>query len=31
MREQERIAIQHPLEIHAIVDLLGELGDFGIV
>jgi len=31
MREKHRIVIQHPLEIHAFVDLAGELGDFGVL
>ena len=31
VREQQRIAIQHPLEIHAIVDFVREFGNLGIV
>ena len=31
VREQHRIAIQHPLEIHAAVDFARELGNLGIV
>jgi len=30
MRQQERIAVQHPLEIHALVNLLSQFRNLGI-
>src|SRR5258708_9831043 len=31
VREQVTIAIQHPLEVNAVIDLLGQLWDLGVV